>query len=134
MRDMYGPPPAEVVNLLTVSLVRNRASALGADEARLMRGKSALVFRRARDVSPSLAAAAEKGRGQDREQERLFGAEIPRCGAEAQRIQCRPGCRHGLLPILGRREFLLTGISTFCTLSCFGYRIVFSGGMLQQVE
>ena len=63
MRDMYGPPPAEVVNLLTVSLVRNRASALGADEARLMKGKSALVFRRARDVSPSLAAAAEKAGG-----------------------------------------------------------------------
>lgn len=63
MRDMYGPPPAEVVNLLTVSLVRNRASVLGADEARLMRGKSALVFRRARDVSPSLAAAAEKAGG-----------------------------------------------------------------------
>lgn len=60
MRDIYGPPPAEVVNLLTVALVKNRAAALGASEAALMKGQSSLVFKRAKDVSGSLLSAAEK--------------------------------------------------------------------------
>ncbi len=59
MRDMYGEPPGEVINLLTVSLVKNRASVIGADEAELMKGESSVSFRFARDVSPELIGAAE---------------------------------------------------------------------------
>lgn len=64
MRDMYGAPPEEVANLLSVALVKNKASALGADEAELMHGQSRLIFTRAKDVSEELARAAEKFGGQ----------------------------------------------------------------------
>lgn len=60
MRDIYGPPPESVVNLLAVALVKNRAAALGADEAALMHRESAITFRRAKDVPGGLPAAAEK--------------------------------------------------------------------------
>ena len=60
MRDIYGPPPSEVINLLTVALVKNRAAALGATDASLMKGESSLVFRRAKDVPAKLFSAAEK--------------------------------------------------------------------------
>ncbi len=60
MRDMYGEPPSEVVNLLTVSLVKNRAAGLGADEVSLMKGESSVSLRYARDVSSELIGLAEK--------------------------------------------------------------------------
>lgn len=59
MRDIYGAPPDEVVNLLTVALVKNRAADYGADEVTLMRGKSTVVFKLAKDVPDGFAERAE---------------------------------------------------------------------------
>lgn len=63
MRDIYGAPPDEVVNLLTVALVKNRAADVGADEVTLMRGRSTVVFRLAKDVPPEFVESAEKAGG-----------------------------------------------------------------------
>lgn len=60
MRDMYGRPPDEVVNLLTAALVKNKAAALGADEAELMHGRSGIIFRRVKDVPSDAISLAEK--------------------------------------------------------------------------
>lgn len=63
MRDIYGAPPDEVVNLLTVALVKNKAADVGADEVTLMRGRSSVVFRLVRDVPDDLVEKAEKAGG-----------------------------------------------------------------------
>lgn len=63
MRDIYGAPPDEVVNLLTVALVKNRAADVGADEVTLMRGRSTVVFRLAKDVPPEFVESAAKAGG-----------------------------------------------------------------------
>ena len=87
MKDMYGELPDEVINLLTVALVRNRASSLGADEASLMRGESALVYRSAKDVPSDFASKVEKAGGWIR-----FGDKISVCFASGKalvRFLCR---------------------------------------------
>ncbi len=63
MRDIYGAPPDEVVNLLTVALVKNRAADCGADEVTLMRGRSEVTFRFAKDVPDGFADKAEMAGG-----------------------------------------------------------------------
>ena len=60
MRDMYGAPPEEVVNLLTVALVKNLCADAGAEEVTLMKGKSGIVFAKMKDVAPRFAADAQK--------------------------------------------------------------------------
>lgn len=60
MRDVYGAPPEEVVNLLTVALVKNLCADAGAEEVTLMKGKSRITFGKMKDVPPRFAADAQK--------------------------------------------------------------------------
>ena len=71
MRDIYGAPPDEVVNLLTVALVKNRAADAGADEVTLMRGRSSVVFRLAKDVPSDFVKKAERAGGVMKMDEKL---------------------------------------------------------------
>lgn len=71
MRDIYGAPPDEVVNLLTVALVKNRAADAGADEVTLMRGRSSVVFRLAKDVPSDFVEKAERAGGVMKMDEKL---------------------------------------------------------------
>ena len=58
MRDVYGAPPDEVVNLLTVALVKNLCADAGADEVSLMKGRSEIKFGKMKEVPPRFAADA----------------------------------------------------------------------------
>ena len=58
MRDVYGAPPDEVVNLLTVALVKNLCADAGADEVTLMKGKSEIKFGKMKEVPLRFAADA----------------------------------------------------------------------------
>ncbi|MBR6789108.1 MAG: transcription-repair coupling factor [Clostridia bacterium] len=60
MSDMYGNPPDEVINLLTVSLVRNLAQKIQADEVSLMKGKSSIIYYSVKDVPSDLIDKVEQ--------------------------------------------------------------------------